>query len=206
MGQREQKWHTELGVVFSVDFWEKARKLCASINFENPLKWLQFQIIRNSLQTNNIVHHFIPHVGSECKFCQVFTETISHLYWFCRVVSRFLEHVFDFISSKGLHFWPNMKEFLFGYVDEAFNTPRNYLILWLKKFIWNCKFKGVENLSIAGFKNFLLYAVRDLKRLYEIKESPASFNKWDNLYVLLEADRDDGPPHTQVQHLLIQAA
>ena len=99
-----------------------------------------------------------------------------------------------------------MKEFLFGYVIVAFNTPRNYLILWLKKFIWNCKFKGVENLSITGFKNFLLYAVRDLKRLYEIKESPASFNKWDNLYVLLEADRDDGPPHTQVQHLLIQAA
>ena len=54
----------------------------------------------------------------------------------------------------------------------------------------------------GGFKNFLLYAVRDLKRLYEIKKSPASFNKWDNLYVLLEADRDDGPPHTLILHIL----
>ena len=149
MSQKEQKWHEELGTIFSVDFWEKARKLCASINFENPLKWLQFQILRNSLQTNKIVHHFIQNVTPECNFCQISTETISHLYWFCQVVSQFLEHVFTFISNKGINFRPNKKEFLFGFINEVFNTPRNYLILWLKKFIWNCKFKGVENFSIA---------------------------------------------------------
>ena len=149
MSQKEQKWHEELGTTFSVDFWEKARKLCASINFENPLKWLQFQILRNSLQTNKIVHHFIQNVTPECNFCQVSTETISHLYWFCQVVSQFLDHVFTFISNKGINFRPNKKEFLFGFINEVFNTPRNYLILWLKKFIWNCKFKGVENFSIA---------------------------------------------------------
>ena len=38
MVTREQKWHTELDKTFSVFFWEKARKLCASINYENPLK------------------------------------------------------------------------------------------------------------------------------------------------------------------------
>ena len=55
MGIREQKWHVELGKTFSVYFWEKARKLCASINFENPLKWLQFQVLRNSLKTNALI-------------------------------------------------------------------------------------------------------------------------------------------------------
>ena len=63
---REQKWHIELNSTFSIFFWEKARKLCASIKYENPLKWLQFQIIRNSLQTNAIVSHFIENVGPEC--------------------------------------------------------------------------------------------------------------------------------------------
>ena len=37
MAKREQKWHTELNTQFSITFWERARKLCASINFENPL-------------------------------------------------------------------------------------------------------------------------------------------------------------------------
>ena len=55
---REQKWHMELNQTFSISFWEKARQLCASINFENPLKWLQFQV------------HFIRNVNPECYYCQ----------------------------------------------------------------------------------------------------------------------------------------
>ena len=36
--RREQKWHRELNTLFSISFWEKARKLCASICHENPIK------------------------------------------------------------------------------------------------------------------------------------------------------------------------
>ena len=50
--KRENKWHEELGCLFSVDFWNSTRKLCANIKLDNKLKWLQYQIIRNSLQTN----------------------------------------------------------------------------------------------------------------------------------------------------------
>ena len=210
MGAREQKWHGELGVLYSVDFWEKSRKLCASINFENPIKWLQFQIIRNSLQTNYIISHFIQNVNPECKFCLLSSETISHIYWICPIVGQFLEEVFVFISNAGTDFRPNMKQFLFGYVNENFNTPRNYLILWLKKFIWNCKFKGIGNLSIVGFKKFLLNALRDLKNLYELEKkenTPAYFNELNNLYLLLEADNPhDGPQVAGVHDLLFQAA
>ena len=67
----------------------------------------------------------------------------------------------------------------------------------MKKIIWNCKFKGTGNLSTEGFKNFLLFALRDLKKMYELRNSPAMFNEWDNLYLLLEAD-DDGLPPTHV--------
>ena len=67
MAIREQKWHLELGKTFSVIFWENARKLCASINFENPLKWLQFQVLRNCLQTNAITSHFINQLSWVAK-------------------------------------------------------------------------------------------------------------------------------------------
>ena len=67
---REEKWHNELGTVFSLDFWNQARTLCSKIDFDNQLKWLQFQIVRNCLQTNYIVNHFKPNVPKFCTFCQ----------------------------------------------------------------------------------------------------------------------------------------
>ena len=195
MGIREQKWHTELNKTFSISFWEKARQLCASIIYENPLKWLQFQVIRNSLQTNKIVSHFIRNVGPECQYCQLTFETISHLYWLCPVVSHFLNESFNFICSSGLNFKPTREQFIFGFLNESFNTPSNYLVLWLKKFIWKNKFKNEINLSVAGFKNYLLFVLRDLKKIYNLKNKPAQFSEWNDLFILLEADNHEDHRH-----------
>ena len=101
MGAREQKWYGELGVLDSVDLLKKSRKLCASINLENPIKWLHFHIIRNSLQTNYIISHFIQNVNPECKFCQLSTESISHIYWICLIIGQFFEQAFVFICNAG---------------------------------------------------------------------------------------------------------
>ena len=79
--RREEKWHAELGSTFSVYFWNKARKHCDNIFFDNQLKWLQFQVVRNSLQTNYIVNHFMPKIPKICSYCKECSsiEIISHI-------------------------------------------------------------------------------------------------------------------------------
>ena len=187
-----------------MDFWEKARKLCASINFENPLKWLQFQVLRNSLQTNVITSHFIPNVNPECNFCLLSPELVSHIYWHCIKVNKFLKDICAFICNLGLDFNPRQEQFLFGFLNESYDTPRNYLVLWLKKFIWNCKFVG--NLSVVGFKTFLAFKLRDLKNMYILKKKSASFAVWSNLLITLEPDNQEEGHVLQVPDLLLQAA
>ena len=100
---RENLWHLELNQHLSVQFWDNAKRLCASINFDNQLRWLQFQIVRNSLQTNYIVSHFKPNVSPTCSYCRNLDnlernlnnlEKISHLFWTCVSVSEFLGVVF----------------------------------------------------------------------------------------------------------------
>ena len=204
MSAREQKWHIELDKTFSIYFWENARKLCASINFENPLKWLQFQVLRNSLQTNVITSHFIPNVNPECNFCLLSPELVSHIYWHCIKVSQFLKDICAFICNLGLDFNPRQEQFLFGFLNESYDTPRNYLVLWLKKFIWNCKFVG--NLSVVGFKTFLAFKLRDLKNMYILKKKSASFAVWSNLLITLEPDNQEEGHVLQVPDLLLQAA
>ena len=186
-GIREQKWHTELNSNFSVNFWDKSRKLCASINHENPIKWLQHQIVRNSLQTNLIVSHFKQNVFPECQYCQNTPETISHLFYLCPIVKQFLNDIFALVSSTGLQFTPIRDQFLFGYLDQTFNTPSNYLILHLKKFIWNAKFKTPINLSMVGFKNYFKTILFDLKLIYDLKNKSAEFHVWNDLLALLPA-------------------
>ena len=181
---RENKWHQELNSRFSIHFWEKARRLCASICHENPTKWLQYQILRNSLQTNYIVSHFLPTVTPECQFCHQTAEKISHLFWSCSMVSDFLIDVFALICSTGLIFTPTREQFLFGYLDVPYADPKNYLVLTIKRFIWVSKFK-TETLSFAGFKNHLKYVLSDLKVLKGLQNKSNDFNVWKDLFSIL---------------------
>ena len=89
--KRETKWHEELGSVLSLDFWKKARKLNSDMHFDNNLKWLQYRILRNCLQTNFIVSHFRNDVNRLCSYCLHEDELISHLFWSCNVIKNFLQ-------------------------------------------------------------------------------------------------------------------
>ena len=117
---RENKWHLELNLLFSTNFWDKSRRFYASINFDNNLKWLQFQIVRNSLQTNYIVSHFIPNVSATCSYCRKLNsfENIFHLFLSCSIVSEFLGEVVAFISTTGIVFAPTKLQILFDFHDE----------------------------------------------------------------------------------------
>ena len=207
---RDDKWHNELQTRYSIDFWDKIRKLNAAIMFNNNLKWLQFQIIRNSLQTNYIVSHFKRTVSPMCKYCSIFEEKISHLFWLCEHVNTFLVGVFQYVSSTGLNYEPSKSEFIFGCPKESFDHPKNYLSLLIKKYIWITKFKSAS-LTILGLKNYLKMCIGELKVIYDVKNKANLFHEWIYLYSDLCQEVQDAsdPLHTQpagVLHLLVPPA
>ena len=180
---REAKWHAELNLTFSTQFWDNARRLYSTINFDNPLKWLQYQIVRNSLQTNYIVSHFKPNVPAFCTYCEnpASSEKISHLFWICPIVNGFFREVFEFICSTGLIFAPSRNQFIFGYHDLDVSSPKNYIILVVKRYIWITKFK-TKHLMLIVFKSLLKSYICDLKRIFEIQKKPEKFNEWSAVF------------------------
>ena len=140
--------------IHSITYWDRIRHLNCNVQFDNNIKWLQYQINRNSLQTNYIVSHFIPNVSPLCKYCERSFVKVSHLYWFCPVIKAFLEETFNFINGTGLSYNPTKLEFLFGVPDVSSEHPKNYLSLLIKKFIWKTKFKNAF-LSMVGLKIYL---------------------------------------------------
>ena len=183
---REAKWHNELGTVFSLDFWNQARTLCSKIDFDNQLKWLQFQIVRNCLQTNYIVNHFKPNVPKFCTFCQDLDskEVVSHIFWFCPKIAQFITEVATFINNQGMEFNPTKTEFLFGYKNVQTHSVKNFIPLVLKKYIWRSKFK-TATLTLVGFKAQLKSYLIDLKYLFDVKNMSSHFDEWNTLFELL---------------------
>ena len=122
---------------FSNIFWDHSRTLCATIDCDNQLKWLQFQINSLCLQTNYIVSHFIQNVSPICSYCKNPTsfEQISHLFWLCPLINTFLDSIFTYVSSTGIEYTPTRNQFIFDYHDKAFYQPQNFISLIIKKYI-----------------------------------------------------------------------
>ena len=99
---REEKWHHELQCTYGVDFWTKTYSLVANLKYDNKMKWLQFQINRNSLFTNYRVNKFKPNISPLCSLCLANEnfprfELISHLFYDC---------------DYTLNMWQNIKTWL----------------------------------------------------------------------------------------------
>ena len=179
--KRESKWHQELGYNLSIEFWNLSRKLCAKIRNDNKLKWLQYQILRNSLQTNYIVSHFNRNVTKQCYYCRETDELISHLFWSCMVVQGFRNELIVFFHEINFDYSPSKNQFLFGFHNLSSAHPKNYISFIMKRFIWINKFKNGQ-LTTDGFKNLFKTYLVDLKYIFDIKKETALITEWNTIF------------------------
>ena len=186
IGKRQYKWHGELGEVYSLDFWNSARNFCAKIIIDNKLLWLQYQIVRNSLQTNYIVSHFVRNVSPLCEYCQESNELVSHLFWFCNVARLFLQEVTYYFDQFNFSFIPSKTQMLFGFRELEVTDPKNYITLVFKRYVWINKFKN-KQLNVNGFKSFLNSYVVDLQYIFELKKDASKNTEWNAISNALSA-------------------
>ena len=189
---RENRWQTELNSTFDVNFWNKVYINTASIKGENKLKWLQFQINRNSLYTNYKVNKFARHVQPYCTFCSQegsqarHIELISHLFFSCNYVQCFWQDVraWFLAINPPVDIPLNLKDILFGFINENSNTVRNFVILCGKYYIWVTKLKsGLVNL--LSFKLFLKHKLDEVKNALLYQDKISLFENWTHVYDLL---------------------
>ena len=161
---RETEWKKKLGMRensrFGIDFWENNYKRVKTIKCSMYLRLLQYKINRGCLQVEGFQ---AKHYRSDglCRFCKDAPETIPHVFWHCTKTIDFINKVKYFLNG----FWPiNIRDvtrlqFIFGIDKESFQSPRNFLILLIKEFIWKslCTY---PNLSIEHFKEWFSYEIK----------------------------------------------
>ena len=183
---RETKWHTELNCTFGTEFWGKTYTLAANIKYDNKLKWLQYQINRNSLFTNYKVHKFKPNVSPLCSFCghqENFPrfELVSHLFYDCDYVINMWLNIKTWLASLNTILPLQRSILLFGIHSEQYNSVLNYIILCAKSFIWKAKF-STKDLSFTEFQKYLYAKLLNLKNALLLMGKEYQFQRWINIY------------------------
>ena len=185
---RENKWHQELQTIFGTNFWKKSYSLTAGIKFDNKLKYLQFQIVRNSLFTNYKVNKFNPHISPSCSYClndpnimNPESELISHLFFSCPKVKGFWEELQAWLATLNTYLPSEERKILFGVHEEPATSVLNLIILNAKQFIWRSKF-GSKSLEISLFHKFLFSKLTDLKNALIFSEKLKEFDVWNNIF------------------------
>ena len=68
--EAEEKWHNELGTVFSIQFWDSIWKLSKTALVSNKMKWISLQINTFLPTTNYTVNKYNQNQNPGCSFCQ----------------------------------------------------------------------------------------------------------------------------------------
>ena len=184
---REDKWHQELSCTLGIDFWNSLYSRTANIKNENRIKWLQFQINRNSLYTNVKVNKFNFQVSPYCTFCRLTDsnnlnlELISHLFHGCTYVQNFWNEVKDWLLTTNINLNIDVKTILFGDMNNDINSVTNSVILYAKYFIWKSRLKN-QSLLFTSFLRYLRYNIECLRDAFILENHVEKFTPWTSLY------------------------
>ena len=183
---REIRWHRELQCTSGIEFRNRVYSFTASIKYENKIKWLQYQINRNSLFTNYKVNKFRPDISPLCVFCSQVEnfpkfELVSHLFYDCDFVLNFWQNLNIWLATLDINIPLDRVKLLFGVLTEPSNSVVNFTILCSKSFIWRSKFSTKE-LSLASFQKYFLHKLTDLKHVNKMIGKENKFEVWNDIY------------------------
>ena len=165
----DSKWNSELE---RKNAWDSYRTLVKNIRFLNHLKWLQYRILRRIIPTNRILSKFVPSIVNNCDFCNASQDTISHAFFFCNQTAKFWGELSELLRQLGFCYDLNEKLVLFGDYQSAAMSFKNLIILFGKKYIWDCKAKK-NRPNIRTFLNFVRPLIESLMLTYSLKNLEA---------------------------------
>lgn len=139
------KWERDLNLERSFR-WKQFYKLPFKCSKETNLQWFQLKILHRILPTNYLLTKMKIKDSELCTFCQQETESLTHLFWNCRLTQSFWNEFRAFMNLKNvnmIHNWQD-KDIIFG--SDNYDLVLNQLILRAKYFIYQKKLD--ENIPI----------------------------------------------------------
>ena len=122
------------------DTWRVLFKGSLKIVTDNYLRWFQYKILYNILDTNDYLFKIKVSDINLCRLCKEYPETTVHLFVQCPQVISLWNNIVQWIKSR-LHipigFTKARKILGYEHYDQHF-WPLNFLLLIFRKYIFLC--------------------------------------------------------------------
>lgn len=143
----QRKWNLEFN--FNEQDWKNIYKLPFVCTKDPKLQWFQYRINHRIIGTNHLLSKMGLRDNSNCSFCAMNPETITHLFWECEFSQNLLQNVKTFIKDKcsldNLD-WTKA-DVIFGLRDSQ--KALNNIMLTIKLHIYQSKMKSsLPNLEV----------------------------------------------------------
>ena len=141
--KHEAKWEKVLEINIEEKMWRRIYGANFESCVESSLRAFQYNIVLRTVPTNKYLMRCNLVNTDKCSFCQINTESIEHLFFYCPNVRNFIFAILDKIDApsdiiKGI----NASEFLLGNVSGSLHNSINYLYTLIKKFVFVTKING----------------------------------------------------------------
>ena len=169
--------------------WKKVYLRVGSTSIDSYSRYFQYRILNNILFTNKLLYVFKLVPSPRCSFCQLYDQTIDHLFVFCLEARNFYFLIQNWGREKNLEFpQHNIENIILG--AESVKPLINHIILIFKLVLYKARESG-KTPSLEYFKNYLNY-IQKIEFTIALKNGKLESHnkKWKPLLV-----RPDGSGH-----------
>ena len=181
--KHESKWEHIFNINVNHYWWKKHYRIPFQVTRDTKLQWLQYRINYRILATNSYLFK-IKYVDTDtCSFCNIETETITHLFWDCIYINPLLGEVITWVkNTSSENFELVAHEVILG-KDNA-STIQNVLLLLLKSYIYYQRMiKTIPNFT--GYLSHVKYYQKLEKSIHCNNNDLHKFqNRWSTFLLI----------------------
>ena len=134
--------------------WKKVYTTNLRSKISSKLRNFQYKFLTRTIPINKWLYKCKLVSSSMCDFCNMYTESLNHLFWECHVVQEFWRDLKIFRATKSFNINFNYENISFGILDNVHSCyTKNFIVLNAKYFI----FINKCNKSTPVFSNYKKY-------------------------------------------------
>ena len=174
----QQKWEE----TFNVSDWKYIYSANMKCTINTKFRNFQYKYIMRILPTNEFLLKCKIVSSSLCEFCNMYNETLKHLFWECQHIRSFWTHFQTFLKSKSI---PEKLDFAivsFGDINKKEkDITKTFLIILAKYYIFKCKYEN----TLPDISSFIIFTRHheSVERIIatDFGKLDRHIEKWNNL-------------------------
>ena len=181
----EEKWLSEGDIVQdSIVNWKNSCYLPFLCTRETKLRVFLFKFLHRRIATNDFLCKIDIKQVDSCSFCGETSETLFHLFWYCKHTARaFWKSSFEWISQhledlKDISLSPTL---CLDLINDVSHLLLHHLLLIARHYIYNCKLRNTIP-KVQLYKQLLVNSMKIEKQIALDSNTLNSFKKnWSPL-------------------------